>query len=499
MNKSKYERFCELNRKIAVLSSAAGLLSWDQETYMPPQGALIKAEQMGVLSGIIHSLKTDKELVDLTQDLMNDPMLDATARTNVYEFNRSLQKSLRLSKEFVEELNRTISAAYPAWHQAKTENRFELFAPHLEKLIELKKQEIQLIGYQMHPYDALMDDYEPGLTTVELDRMFGDVRSQLVPFVQNITKQPAPADDFFRQPFDSTEQIAFGRSVLEAMGYDFTSGRMDQTEHPFCIGLHPGDVRVTYKLKPEDISELIWGLIHEGGHALYEQGLPADQFGLASGTAASLAIHESQSRFWENNIGRSAAFWNYFFPKLQRLFPAQLSHIDSFVFYKGANRVVPSLIRIQADELTYHFHIMIRYEVEKAIFEGKLSVNDLPTVWNQRYKEYLGLDVPNDAQGVLQDVHWCHGGFGYFPTYSLGSFYAAQFHHTMSQQLNLEELVSQGNLIPIRNWLKENIHQYGMRYRAQQLCEKITGEKLSFAYFMQYAQKKYSEIYQLNN
>jgi carboxypeptidase Taq len=495
MNNPKYERFCELNRKIAALSSAAGLLSWDQETHMPPQGALIKAEQMGVLSGIIHNLKTDKELVSLTEELLNDSSLDDAARSNVYEFNRSLQKSLRLSTEFVEELNRTISAAYPAWHQAKTENRFEVFAPHLEKLFELKKHEIQLTGYQMHPYDALMDDFEPGLTTHEVDRLFEDVRKELIPFVKNITQHPSPDDSFFHQPYDESQQVAFGRTILEALGYDFSAGRMDRTEHPFCIGLHPGDVRVTYKIKPNDISEIIWGLIHEGGHALYEQGLPADQFGLATGSAASLAIHESQSRFWENNIGRSAAFWNFFFPKLQQAFPQQLTKIHAHDFYKAANRVTPSLIRIQADELTYHFHIMIRYEVEKSIFEGKLTVNELPDYWNKHYKAYLGLDVPNDAQGILQDVHWCHGGFGYFPTYSLGSFYAAQFYHAMSKELNTEELVAQGNLIPIRDWLRSNIHQHGMKYRAQQLCEKVTGEKLNFAYFMQYAQNKYNTIY----
>ncbi|MCX7745141.1 MAG: carboxypeptidase M32 [Flavobacteriales bacterium] len=499
MSNRKYERFCELNRKIAVLSSAAGLLSWDQETHMPPKGAIIKAEQMGVLSGIIHNLKTDKELVGLTEELLHDSSLDDVARTNVYEFNRTLQKSLQLSTEFVEELNRTISAAYPAWHQAKTYSRFELFAPHLERLIELKKQEIQLTGYQLHPYDALMDDFEPGLTTHEVDRLFDDVRKELVPFVQTITKHSSPDDSFFNQPYDENLQVAFGRTVLEAMGYDFSSGRMDRTEHPFCIGLHPGDVRVTYKIKPHDISEIIWGLIHEGGHALYEQGLPADQFGLASGSAASLSIHESQSRFWENNIGRSSAFWNFFFPKLQLTFPEQLKHIHANDFYKAANRVTPSLIRIQADELTYHFHIMIRYEIEKSIFEGKLTVNDLPGFWNKLYKEYLGLDVPNDAQGILQDVHWCHGGFGYFPTYSLGSFYAAQFYYAMNKELNTEELIEKGNLIPILDWLRTNIHQHGMKHRAQQLCEKVTGEKLNFAYFMQYAHKKYNSIYHINN
>ncbi len=213
---------------------------------------------------------------------------------------------------------------------------------------------------------------------------------------------------------------------------------------------------------------------------MYEQGLPADQFGLATGSAASLAIHESQSRFWENNIGRSAAFWNFFFPKLQQAFPQQLTKIHAHDFYKAANRVTPSLIRIQADELTYHFHIMIRYEVEKSIFEGKLTVNELPDYWNKHYKAYLGLDVPNDAQGILQDVHWCHGGFGYFPTYSLGSFYAAQFYHAMSKEINTEELIAQGNLIPIRDWHRSNIHQHGMKYRAQQLCEKVTGEKTKF-------------------
>jgi carboxypeptidase Taq len=498
MSNQHYENFKAQLQKIALLSSTAGLSSWDQETHMPINGAELKAQQIGLLSGIIHDMRTDKKIIDITNILMEDKTLTEVQQCNVSEYHRNLQKSLKLSRDFVEEMQSTVSVSYPAWHKAKTENKFEIFAPHLEKIIKLKQEETKLLGYTEHPYDALIDEFEAGLTTQEIADLFSDVKTKLVSYVNKIVQQPFPSDAFFHQNFDKQEQIAFGKQVLQKIGYDFESGRMDQTEHPFCIGLHPNDVRVTYKIKENDLSEIIWGLIHEGGHALYEQGLPADQFGMAAGSAASLAMHESQSRFWENNVGRSASFWKYFLPILKKQFPKQLEKIELNDFYAGSNIVKPSLIRIQADELTYHFHIMIRFEIEKAIIENSVSINEIPQLWNKKYKEYLGLDVPSDSMGVLQDVHWCHGGLGYFPTYSFGSFYAAQFEHTIRKDLDFENLLEKGDLLPVREWLRENIHKNGMQMHAQDLCKKITGEKLNSAYFMQYAENKYNHLYQIN-
>ncbi|MBE2247785.1 MAG: carboxypeptidase M32 [Candidatus Competibacteraceae bacterium] len=498
MINSRYAWFEESLKKIALLASVGGVLAWDQETGMPPDAVGIRSQQAGILSGITHEMRTSQALQDCVEELLNDSSLTPYQSVNVKEFHRTLQKSIRLSKEFVEQLSLTVSAAYPAWYQAKTQNQFDIFAPHLEKIIALKKEEAQLIGYAKHPYDALMDEFEPGFTVDDADRLFTDMKTSLLPFTKRIASQTQPNDDFFRQPFDSFSQKKFGRSLLTAMGYKFSSGRMDHSEHPFCIGLHPSDVRVTYRLNPNDLSEFIWGLMHEGGHALYEQGLQTKYWGTPMGSTVSLAIHESQSRFWENNIGRSAPFWKYWFPVLQNTFPDAFKNSDFQHFYVGINRIAPSLIRIQADELTYHFHILIRYQIEKSIFEGNLSVNQIPTVWNNLYKEYLGLDVPNNTSGVLQDVHWSHGGFGYFPTYSLGSFYAAQFFHALSAQSPIQEWLEQGQLQPITTWLNENIHSKGMELSANELCKKITGESLNFAYFMQYAQQKFNPIFNLS-
>ena len=356
------------------------------------------------------------------------------------------------------------------------------------------------MGYENHPYDALIDLYEPKTTVKELDVLFKDVRNQLVDFVKEIANSPQHEDILMKQYYPKEKQLAYTESILTNMGYDFEAGRQDISTHPFSTSFSSQDSRVTTRVNENDLSEILWSSIHEGGHALYEQGLKIENYGLPEGTYLSLGIHESQSRLWENNVGRSLAFWNNQFPKLQETFPENLTNYSVKDFYNAMNIVKSSLIRTNADELTYHFHVLIRYEIEKELIAGAIEVNDLPSIWNAKYKEYLNIEVPSDTKGVLQDIHWSHGSFGYFPTYSLGSFYAAQFFHKAAQEIpDLENKIEKGNFSELLTWLRTNIHQHGRIYSANELCEKVTGEKLNFSYFMNYAKKKYTSIYQLSN
>jgi carboxypeptidase Taq len=497
MNKN-YEEFVRLTKKITTLYSASGVLGWDQEVYMPPNGAALRAEQLALLSGITHELRTDQKYIDLIQRLLDDEQLSPVEKCNVHETWRGINRSRKFDVAFVENLSKVISESFAAWHQAKTENKFEIFAPHLEKLVAIKKEEASIVGYTSHPYNALIDEYEPGTTVEKIDILFKDVKEQLVDFTQEIFKQPQPNDSFFYQEYAHEAQREFCRQLLTDMGYDFNSGRIDLAPHPFCIGFTPQDTRITYRYKTNDLSEIIWSITHEGGHALYEQGMKTEFSGLPAGSAVSLAIHESQSRLWENNVSRSKNYWQHYLPILQTYFPGKLDGVSSTDFFKACNKVEPSLIRTNADELTYHFHVMIRYEIEKKLMDGSLAVNDLPKVWNEAYKNYLGVEVPSDTMGCLQDVHWAHGSIGYFPTYSLGSFYAAQFFDAAKKAIpSLPDDIAQGKLLGLRTWLKENIHEHGMVFTADELCKRVTGESLNFSHFMHYAKEKYADIYTL--
>jgi len=493
-----YEEFLKESKKIAALSTATGVLGWDQEVYMPTNGAALRAEQNAVISGIIHELRTGDKYVTLVQQLLEDKTLDTIAQCNVKETWKGIERGRKFNTEFVQQLSKTISESFTAWHKARTENKFEIFAPHLEKLVAIKKEEANIVGYKEHPYDALIDEYEPGANVKDLDVLFGDVKNQMVEFTKKIFAKPLSDDSFFYKEFPYEGQRDFCYQLLTDMGYDWNSGRMDIAPHPFCIGFYPNDTRITYRYKVNDLSEIIWSITHEGGHALYEQGLKVEHAGLPAGGAISLAIHESQSRLWENNVTRSKGYWEHYMPLLQKTFPGKLDTITANDFYKACNKVEPSLIRTNADELTYHFHIMIRYEIEKKLMDGSLSVNDVPKTWNLLYKNYLNIEVPSDKDGCLQDVHWSHGSIGYFPTYSLGSFYAAQFFDAAKKQLpTLQEDIKKGKLLGLREWLRENIHQHGMVFTAEEICKRVTGEPLNFSYFMNYAKEKYGEIYSL--
>lgn len=487
---TSYDKYHQHLLKIADIAYSSAVLQWDQETCMPPKGADIRARQLATLAGYAHQLATDKDLGQWLSELSKDNNLSPTQKANVRESQRDYKNRTKYPPAFVEEMSLSVSKAFNSWHQARAQNNFSLFEKDLAKLVDLKLKEADLLGYKEHPYDALLDQYEPGLTVSQVKPLFADVRNQLVDFVRQIT--PFKVDSSFMSGhYAHQAQWDFGIRLLKDMGYDFDAGRQDLSAHPFTTSFNPQDVRVTTRVNENDLHEMIWSCIHEGGHGLYEQGLLAQNYGLPMGEAVSLGIHESQSRLWENNVGRSLNYWKHYYPVLQEAFPT-LKFVELERFYKSINEVKPSLIRTNADELTYHFHIMIRFEIEVLLLERKAKVSDLPDIWNARYKEYLGIDVPSVAQGVLQDVHWSHGSFGYFPTYSIGSFYAAQFFATAKKQIQgLDEQIAGGNYAPLLQWLRENIHVHGKMYSADELCNRITGESLNFKYFMDYARNKY--------
>jgi carboxypeptidase Taq len=493
-----YSKYRELLSRIADVQYSLALLNWDQETYMPVKGAAFRAQQTSTLTGIAHGLATSEELGQLLEKLEKAEDLSEKEKRNVKQSLKNYLQNKKYTQAFVESLSMAISTAFNDWQKAKKENNFSLYAPSLEKLVQLKREECKILGYKDHPYDALLDQYEPEAKTADLNILFADVRSQLVGFVKEIASRPPNKDAFMYKHYEKDKQWAFGLDLLKQMGYDFEAGRQDISTHPFTTNFSSQDVRVTTRISESNFNEMTWSCIHEGGHALYEQGLPASEYGLPSGEYVSLGIHESQSRLWENNVGRALPYWKCNFPKLQKLFPENLSQETPESFFQAINMVRPSLIRTSADELTYHFHILIRFEIEKALIEGSIEVKDLPAAWNSKYKEYLGLDVPSDAQGVLQDIHWSHGSFGYFPTYSLGSFYAAQFYAKAASEIpDLEGQIEKGNLSPLLHWLREKVHAHGKFYSSENLCISICGEKLNFKYFMEYARKKYSRLYKL--
>lgn len=494
MATEKYNILAEKLRKIADINYAAALLHWDKETYMPPKGAENRSRQLSTLSEMGHVLFTEESTGTLLKQLA-DADLDTDQKINVSRTLEDYNKMTRLPSSFVAESSRLSSEAFHAWIEARKNNNFKLFEPSLDKLIEHKKKEADLLGFKDHPYDALLDIYEPGCTISFLNKLFTDVRARLVPLVAELRSKNQTDNSFLFLQYAHDKQWAFGLDVLRNIGYDFEAGRQDISEHPFTINFGSTDVRVTTRVDEHDFSNMTWSCIHEGGHALYEQGLPAEQYGMPCGSAASLAIHESQSRLWENMVGRGRPFWAYHFPVLQQIFPENLKNINLDQFYKAINHIAPNAIRTEADELHYHFHVMIRFEIEKSILEGKLKTSDLRAYWNAKYKEYLNIEVSSDKEGILQDIHWSHGSFGYFPTYSLGSFYAAQFYEKAKTDIrDLDKMLEEGNCAPLLQWLRSNIHLHGRKYYPNELCKIVTGSELSLEPFMNYVNKKYSSI-----
>ncbi|MBC7937854.1 MAG: carboxypeptidase M32 [Rhizobacter sp.] len=493
-----YQTYKQTLQKIADVKYASAVLQWDQETYIPAKGGEIRGRQIATLSEIAHEQFTSEKFGSLLQELLSKDGLSADEKRNVelswYDYNKSKQ----LPSDFVRRMSEAVNKSFYAWIEARKQNKFAVFQDPLHEIIELKKQETDLLGYDKHPYDALMNDYDRGLNTTTTDALFASLKPRLAEVLQKIKNKPQVDDHFLHQHFDKDQQWKMGVEMLRLMHFNFEAGRQDISEHPFTTNFSSQDVRVTTRIDENDFSNMLWSCIHEGGHALYEQGLPAAQYGLPLGEYCSLSIHESQSRLWENCVGRGLHFWKHNYKLLQEYFPQQLQPISVERFYKGINKVTSSLIRTEADELTYHFHVMIRYEIEKQLIEGSIASKDIPARWNELYKQYLGVTVPDDKTGCLQDVHWSHGSFGYFATYSIGSLYATQLYATISKQhVSIETALEEGNNRPVLEWLQQHIYQYGRYYNSGELCRKATGQELNSDFFINYVNDKFSAIYEI--
>ena len=488
---------------IQHLKDAAALLSWDQETYMPAGGGQTRAEQLATLQTLAHAKFVSPDIEDLllhhidpTTGLANTEAIDDASKALLRETWRDFSRAKKLPSDFVNRRERECSLAQQVWAEARRRDDFMHFLPNLQTVVALKFEEIDYMGYDDSPYDALLDTYEPGATVAQLQPLFATLRHGLLELLQHVREAASPDDRLLFQSYDEQQQLAFGKLVLHGMGYDFNRGRLDLSAHPFTTSFHPTDVRVTTRVFEKDLPSCLFSCIHEGGHGLYEQGLPQEQYGTPLGEAISLGIHESQSRLWENNVGRSKAFWTHFFPSLQQHFPSQLGAISLDAFHAALNRVKPSLIRVEADEVTYNLHIMVRFEIELALIEKRVAVKDLPGLWQEKMQEYLGIVPERDAEGVLQDVHWSLGALGYFPTYTLGNLYAAMFFQQACQDIPaLETEIQRGHLLSLKTWLNRNIHQYGRQYSSADLLHRITGRALSVKPFLSYLQTKIGNIY----
>ncbi|MEO0511495.1 MAG: carboxypeptidase M32 [Planctomycetota bacterium] len=474
-----------------TLASAAALLAWDQETYMPASAGPARAEQSALLARLVHERRTAPRVGELLDRLDDENAAGETGGIDDRETTRSIARELRrdheravsLPSSLVADLARAGSIAQDAWKHARANNDFAAFAPHLGAVLSLTREKARCLKRdgQEEIYDALLDEYEPDTTGADIDAVFGPLRERLAAIVDRARSSGTrPDTSVLDRPVPEDTQHDFGLFVLRACGFDLDAGRLDVTTHPFCEGLAPGDTRLTTRYKGDRWSDALYGTLHEMGHGLYEQGLPkADHWGTPLAESVSLGIHESQSRLWENLVGRSGAFWAWALPHLARRYGEAFTDASVETLTRAVNTVEPSLIRVEADEGTYNLHVMIRYELERSLIREDLSIGDLPGAWNERYRDLLGIEVPDDRRGCLQDVHWSFGLVGYFPTYTLGNLYASQLWEAMGRSIDLPAAVAAGEFGPLLAWLREHIHAHGRRYSAAQLCERATGEPLS--------------------
>ncbi|WP_223069425.1 carboxypeptidase M32 [Paenibacillus caui] len=496
------DQFKALDAKIVHFASVSGLLEWDQKVMAPKKGRAIFAKAIGTIRTEAFKCKVSDEMKQLLHTLSATDVydkLDDISRAQVRERKAEYERSQKIPEDMYRDYVVLTAKANDAWEEAREKDDFSIFLPFLKQIVEYNRKAAQIYGYEHHPYDALLDEYEPGLTTQVLDPLFAELRKSSVNLLEKIkksTNQPSP--EIFEQKYDVQKQQAFNRYLLPLIGFDLNAGRLDETVHPFAQPINTGDVRITTRYIETNVRSALFGTIHEAGHGIYEQNMDPSLEDTVLSEGASFGIHESQSRFLENMVGRSLAFWKHFYPELQTYFPEQLSQVELQDFYRATNRVQPSMIRVEADELTYNLHIMLRYEIEKALIGGEIEVEDLLVVWNRKMKEYLGVTPASDREGVLQDVHWSFGGFGYFPSYSLGNLYAAQILHTIERELpDFYESLEKGDFSQLMEWLKTKVHRYGKLYTPQELIIKVTGEPLKAEYLVDYLEDKYSRIYGL--
>ncbi len=483
--------------EIKYISSASSLLHWDSEVYLPQNGVSSRAITNSLIDEICHKklLKLDDGniLTDLVNESSNLSLEDAAM---VREAFRNFDKGRKFSNSFVKRLSILSTKSHHVWIDARKKKDFSMYSKILGEMIDIQKEAVDLLGYEDHPYNALIDDYEPGMTVSKLDTIFNGLRDFLVPFIRKITDKKVSWNITMDGKFSVLKQKKLNRDILDILGYDLSSGRLDISTHPFTVEIGPHDVRVTTRYSPNDPIYALYSSIHEGGHGIYTQGVPVEYFDVGIGHGASLGVHESQSRMYENLLGRSLPFIKLLHGYILKYFPDFTKTPDDL--YRIINHVTPGYIRTESDEVTYNLHIIIRYEIEKKLISGDIKVTELPEVWNSKMKEYLGVDVPSDDLGVLQDVHWSLGSFGYFPTYSIGNIYSAQIYNTMLKDIpELKEVISLDTLKSMKAWLYEHIHKYGRVYMAEDLIKNATGEGMNTSYFNSYIEEKYSKLYNL--
>lgn len=481
---------------IAHLEAAAAVLAWDQRTFMPPQGAAARAEQQATLRRLAHERLVSEETARLLEEAEKAVEPDSDEGYLVRAARRLHRLQARVPPALRAEVARSASLAHQGWLEARRQNRFEPFLPHLRRMVRLNREVAEHRGYPDHPYDALLEEHEPGMTTHEVRRLFAELRPGLQELLQAIRTAPQVDASFLERRYPRPGQEAVCRRLAADLGYDFRRGRLDPTEHPFCISFSVRDVRITNRYREDRLATALFGTLHEVGHALYEQGMPEEFEDTPLRGAPSLGFHESQSRLWENPVGRSRSFWRYGFPLLQEQFPETLADADPEAFYRAVNRVAPSPVRTESDELTYHLHIMLRFELEVQMVEGSLPAEGVPHAWDTAMEEFLGLQPPDPRQGCLQDIHWASGLMGYFPTYTLGSLLAAQLWETATAELgDLAEELSRGEFGRLRRWLGWKVHRQGRKYLPRELILRITGRPLDPGAFLRQAREKYREIY----
>lgn len=486
--------------RIHDLHRAAAVLEWDQEAFMPDGATEARAHQLSTLYALAHELQTSDALGDVIDaiEAADDPARDddAADAALLRVARRDYDRARKVPSTLVAALTETSARAKTAWKGAREADDFARFAPHLERLVALNREKADALGYADTPYDALLDEYEPGTTTAAVARVFADLRKALVPIVETLAEAQNPSDDCLHRLFDPEVQWAFGEDVARALGYDFARGRQDRSAHPFTTSFSINDVRITTRVDPHFFNPAFFATLHEAGHALYEQGFATELERTPLADGASLGVHESQSRLYENMVGRSRPFWQHYYPEAQHRFPDALGDVPLDTFYAAINRVEPSLIRVEADEVTYNLHVMLRFELERALIEGTLAVDSLPERWNALMDEYLGVRPSSDADGVLQDVHWAMGAFGYFPTYALGNLMSAQLFRQASDDLgDLDEQLARGAFGPLREWLRTHVHRFGRVLEAPELLRRATDETLQADDWLAYVRTKFGAVY----
>lgn len=488
-------------KQVKNLNSAAAVLHWDQQVNMPPAGAAARAEQIATLETLAHEMFVVDEIGALLDDLAGVGFdYDSVEASLVRVVKRDYDRARKLPSELVERMSRTFARGHQIWVKARAEKDFAQFQDTLAEIVDLNIEKAEAYGYDDAIYDALLDEFEPDMKSAEVNRVFDELKAEMIPLVRAISEQVDAVDDaVVHQEFDVRTQWDFGLEVLKAMGYNFDAGRQDKSAHPFTTSFSINDVRVTTRYYDDWLNPALFATMHEGGHALYEQNIDPALEGTPLADGTSLGVHESQSRLWENVLGRSKPFWQHYYPRLQKYFSAQLQDVELETFYRAINKVSPSFIRVEADEVTYNMHIFLRFELEQALLEKQIKVAGLPEAWNAKMEEYLGIVPPDDALGVLQDVHWSGGAMGYFPTYTLGTVLSLQFYNRALQDIpDLPDQFSRGELDSLLTWFREHIHRHGRKYTANELIERVTGaQQIEVGPYLGYLKQKFGEIYQL--